>query len=263
MAKHEIYVSTDIETNGPVAGLNSMLSFGSAAFTAEGLMLGKFSANLELLEGTEANPDTMAFWANNQAAYEATRVNVMSPGLAMQDYDAWLSKLPGKPIFVGYPAAFDFSFIYYYLVRFRGRSLFSFSALDIKTYAMALLDQKYSESSKRNMLKSWFSDGPHTHIALEDAIEQGRLFCNMLAYRRGTGQPAGVDHDDEVYIPIKGGAVVAFPSYEREPDGPTQIRLVDANGVQLALFASEHIYGGSYSVETIGALLGFMRQGKR
>lgn len=32
----EIYVSTDIETDGPIPGPNSMLSFGSAAFTAEG-----------------------------------------------------------------------------------------------------------------------------------------------------------------------------------------------------------------------------------
>jgi hypothetical protein len=31
------------------------------------------------------------------------------------------------------------------------------------------------------MPKHWFDDHPHTHIALDDAIEQGALFCNMLA----------------------------------------------------------------------------------
>jgi hypothetical protein len=30
----EIYVSTDIEADGPIPGPNSMLSFGSAAYTA-------------------------------------------------------------------------------------------------------------------------------------------------------------------------------------------------------------------------------------
>jgi hypothetical protein len=30
------------------------------------------------------------------------------------------------------------------------------------------------------MPKSWFDDIPHTHTALDDAIEQGALFCNML-----------------------------------------------------------------------------------
>lgn len=29
--KAEIYVSTDIEADGPISGVNSMLSFGSAA----------------------------------------------------------------------------------------------------------------------------------------------------------------------------------------------------------------------------------------
>jgi hypothetical protein len=30
----------------------------------------------------------------------------------------------------------------------------------------------------------WFDELPHTHCALEDAIEQGALFCNMLAENR-------------------------------------------------------------------------------
>ncbi len=47
----EIYVSTDIETDGPIPGPNSMLSFGSAAFTAEGRLLSTFEANLEALPG--------------------------------------------------------------------------------------------------------------------------------------------------------------------------------------------------------------------
>jgi hypothetical protein len=31
------------------------------------------------------------------------------------------------------------------------------------------------------MPKRWFARYPHTHIALDDAIEQGALFCNMLS----------------------------------------------------------------------------------
>jgi hypothetical protein len=30
------------------------------------------------------------------------------------------------------------------------------------------------------MPKNWFDKLPHTHIALDDAIEQGALFCNMM-----------------------------------------------------------------------------------
>jgi len=56
--------------------------------------------------------------------------------------------------------------------------------LDIKTYAMALLGLDYRQSTKRNMPKRWFDDLPHTHVALDDALGQGALFCNMLAEQR-------------------------------------------------------------------------------
>ena len=84
-------------------------------------------------------------------------------------------------MFVAYPAAFDFMFVYWYLIRFTGESPFSHSALDIKTFAMAMLKTNYRDSTKRNMPRHWFDKLPHRHIALDDAIEQGALFCNMLA----------------------------------------------------------------------------------
>ena len=92
-------------------------------------------------------------------------------------------------MFVGYPAAYDFLFVYWYLIRFAGETPFSHSALDIKTYAMALLGTEYRAPSKRTHAGRWFDDRPHTHVALDDAIGQGALFCNMLAewrWRRAT-----------------------------------------------------------------------------
>ena len=65
-------------------------------------------------------------------------------------------------------------------MRFAGESPFSHSALDIKTYAMATLKIGYRDAVKRAMPRGWFDDHPHTHQALDDAIEQGALFCNML-----------------------------------------------------------------------------------
>ena len=51
----------------------------------------------------------------------------------------------------------------------------------MKSFAMALLKCDYREAVKRNMPRYWFDPLPHTHKALDDAIEQGALFCNMLA----------------------------------------------------------------------------------
>lgn len=186
----EIYVSTDVEADGPIPGPNSMLSFASAAFTDRGELVSTFSANLELLAGAQGDPGTMAWWKQNQSAWEQTRTELQSPSAAMADYVAWLKGLPGKPVLVGYPVAYDFLFVYWYLIKFAGESPFSHSALDIKTFAMAMLRLPYRDSTKRNMPRRWFSPSPHTHVALDDAIEQGRLFSNMLAEHRSNA-PAG------------------------------------------------------------------------
>ena len=183
----EIYVSTDVETDGPVPGLHSMLSFASAAYLADKTLLATFSANLETLPGATGHPETMKWWETQSAAWAACRQNLQAPAEAMQQYAVWLKALPGRLVFVGYPVVFDYMFIQWYLHKFTGGSPFSFFALDIKTYAMALLKRDYRDTTKATMPRRWFDDLPHTHLALDDALEQGTLFCNMLAERiKGT-----------------------------------------------------------------------------
>ncbi len=179
----EIYISTDIETDGPIPGPNSMLSFASAAFQPDKTLVATFSVNLLTLDGATSDPKTMEWWQSQPEAWQASRAGARDPAEVMPEYVRWTKALPGKPVFVAYPAGFDFLFVYWYLIRFTGDSPFSFSALDIKTYAMAVLGKEYREATKRNMPRHWFDDHPHTHVALDDAIGQGALFCNMLAER--------------------------------------------------------------------------------
>ena len=182
--KPELYVSTDVETDGPIPGPHSMLSLASAAYTADKRLLDTFSVNLETLPGATPHPETMAWWRTQPEAWARCRENPRAPADAMPAYRDWLLALPGKPVFVAYPAGFDFTFVYWYLLRFAGSSPFSHSALDIKTLAMALLGGDYRAASKRRMPRRLFDDLPHTHVALDDAVEQGALFCNMLAELR-------------------------------------------------------------------------------
>ena len=184
MPKPEIYVSTDIEADGPIPGPHSMLSFASAVYTCDKQLIDTFSANLKTLPDATAHPETKAWWDKNPEAWQACRTNLQPPSQAMQDYLTWLKQLPGKPVFVGYPAAYDFMFVYWYLIKFTGESPFSHSALDIKSYAMAVLKTEFRETSKRKMPPDWFDNLPHTHIALDDAIEQGALFCNIKSFSK-------------------------------------------------------------------------------
>jgi hypothetical protein len=177
----EIYISTDVEVDGPIPGPHSMRSLGSAAFEPDKTLVSTFHANLEPLPGATSHPDTMAWWEKHPEAWDVVCKDPQSPSTAMTDYVRWIESLPGHPVFVGYPAAFDFLFVYWYLMKYVGRSPFSFAALDIKTMAMVMLDRDYRRCSKKDMPKRWFDNLPHTHRALDDAIEQGALFCNMLA----------------------------------------------------------------------------------
>lgn len=182
----EIFISTDVETDGPIPGRNSMLSIGAAAIDVDGNILGTFSANLHQLP--EATPDvkTMEWWTTEPEAWAACRCNLRDPAEAMTAYAKWSESFGSRPTFVAYPAGFDFLFTYWYLMAFVGRSPFSFSAIDIKTFAMAVMGTRYAESAKRNMPKRWFTEVPHTHVAVEDAIGQGLLFVNMLRESRAT-----------------------------------------------------------------------------
>ena len=181
MPDTEIYISTDIETDGPIPGAYSMLSFASAAYLADKSLVSTFSANLEPLATATTDPETMKFWKAHPEAWAHCRQNLVTPKQALTDYKDWLEELGHTPVFVAYPLGFDFMFVYWYLMTFVGTSPFGFHGIDVRSYAMAMLRRGYKDSAKAHMPNHWFEDFPHTHRALDDAIEQGALFCNMLS----------------------------------------------------------------------------------
>lgn len=185
----DLYISTDVETDGPIPGLYSMLSIGSVAINAEGHRLDTFSANLDPLPDARTDPRTMDWWASHPEAWAAHRIDPCPPEVVMNDYVVWLEALTerhqSKPIFVAWPAGFDFTFVYWYLIRFAGRSPFGHSALDLRSYAMGMLGRGYRKVGKSSLPRAWRSpEHRHTHVALDDAIEQGALFANMLKANR-------------------------------------------------------------------------------
>jgi len=63
-----LFVSVDIKADGRIPGRNSMLSFGSAAFTEDKALVAVVAANLETLPGAEGDPETMAWWKRQPEA---------------------------------------------------------------------------------------------------------------------------------------------------------------------------------------------------
>ena len=183
----EIYVSTDVEADGPIPGPHSMLSLASVALRADKTIVGEFAVNLAPLPGASPHPRTMTWWGGFPEALAKARENPEAPETAMPRYAKWLQKLPGRLVFAGQPAGFDFMWVYWYLMRYCGDSPFGHSALDVKTYAMALLKRDYRDCVKGALPAGWDDGLPHTHIALDDARQQGAILCNMLRANGATG----------------------------------------------------------------------------
>jgi hypothetical protein len=183
----EVYFSVDIESDGPIPGENSMLSLGAAAFY-NGKMVSTFSVNLKELDGAQGDPDTMKWWSEQKEAWEACRKDTINPNTAMHNFVLWVENLcqekRAKPVFVAFPSGYDFTYVYWYMMKFVRKSPFSFSAIDIKTMAWTLLGGEFRNATKRNFPRKWFGPKRHTHIALDDAIEQGEMFCKIMEHAR-------------------------------------------------------------------------------
>ena len=99
-----------------------MLSLGSAAYLPDKTLVSTYSASLELLPGASGDPKTMEWWRTQSEAWQACRENPRPADEVMREYVDWLKGLPHRPVFVSYTAGFDFTFVYWYLIRFTARA---------------------------------------------------------------------------------------------------------------------------------------------
>lgn len=184
--KKQIYVSIDVECDGPIPGEYSMLSLGAYAIDETGEEYGSFYRTIEPIPGAQQHPDTMVWWRGCPKAFAEATKDPERPQKVMKEFAGWLNNLKahGQVQMIAYPAGFDFTFVHYYLVRYAGRNPLSFHCLDMKTFAMAKLGIPYKEVSKRSMPQAWKRGLPkHTHNALDDAKEQAMLFVKMLEHK--------------------------------------------------------------------------------
>ena len=183
LSSDECYVSIDIEADGPIPGVHSMLSLGAAAFTSDGVLGETFSANLEQLPEAHEDVRTMRWWASQATAWEACRTDPEPPRAAMHRFHAWLERqhaAVGLPVMVAFPAAYDAMWVQWYLRRFVDDDPFRRRAIDVKTLAMVAIGRGYRSTTKSTMPKHWRPPTKHTHVAVEDAVEQGELFVNIM-----------------------------------------------------------------------------------
>ena len=169
---NEKFISVDIETSGPIPNEYSMLSIGACLVEDQSKTF-----YIELIPtSSKFIPDAMKV---NKLSLDDLHLTGVKPNEAMIQFEDWVKSLckdGEKPIFVGFNAAFDWSFINYYFHKYIDRNPFGVAPLDIKSmflgaYKGSWRDTRYSEI--KNKLKPTKSNN---HNALIDAQAQAEIF---------------------------------------------------------------------------------------
>ncbi|MGW6907900.1 3'-5' exonuclease [Streptomyces sp. NPDC054940] len=193
--KPSLYISVDIEADGPIPGPYSMLSLGAAvagtqdadAFTAADPEKHTFYRELRPI-GEEFVPEALAVSGLDR---ERLRTEGAEPAAALTEFTAWVREVSAgaQPVMAGYPASYDWTFLYWYLIRFTGASPFGHSGcMDMKTLYATKAGLPLRAVAKGTMPRELLSRRRHTHHALDDAVEQAELFANLMAWP-GPGSP--------------------------------------------------------------------------
>jgi len=187
--KPSLYISVDIEADGPIPGPYSMLSLGAAVagtqdadgFTAADPERQSFYRELQPI-GEEFVPEALAVSGLDR---DRLLSDGAEPAAALAEFSTWVREvaLGAQPVMCGYPASYDWMFLYWYLIRFTGASPFGHSGcLDMKTLYATKARLPLRAVAKGTMPRELLSRRRHTHHALDDAIEQAELFANLMAW---------------------------------------------------------------------------------
>jgi ribonuclease T len=167
----EIYISVDIEASGPIPGRYSLLSLGAC-------IIGESTQNfyVELVPISDLFvPEAMQIVGQSLDHYNQIGTD---PKEAMKSFAAWIEQVSGgmTPVFVGFNATFDWAFVNWYFHSFLGENPFGIGGLDIKSYYMGLVGCEWRDTRSSRIPEKYKGTAKHTHNALDDAIEQGKMF---------------------------------------------------------------------------------------
>jgi hypothetical protein len=194
----DVYFSADVETDGPIPGPFSMLSFG---LVYAGCFDGKAFSRPARFSQTfyrELRP------ISNEFQIDALKVNRLdrdqlarggvTPETAMSEAAQWITEIAGegRPILVAYPLSFDWSFLYWYFIRFSlSGSPFNHSqCFDIKTAFAVKARVPIASAGRSKLMPGLRPNGIHSHNALDDAIEQAEVFANLFEWGGNHGEHA-------------------------------------------------------------------------
>lgn len=186
----DVYFSADVETDGPIPGPYSMLSFAlvyAGAFDGETFSVPdsyerRFYCELKPISD-EFQPEALSV---NGLDRERLWREGRDPSQAMVEAFDWITEVAGAgcPTLVAYPLSFDWTWLYWYFVRFcdRGSPFNHSRCFDLKTAFAVKARLPVSAASRSNLDPGLRSQRVHTHHAMDDAIEQAEIFAKVFQW---------------------------------------------------------------------------------
>jgi hypothetical protein len=165
------YLMVDVESDGPIPGDYSMVSFG--AIVVEPSLSQTFYGQLKPISETWV-PDALAvsgFTREQTLAFE-------DPKIVMQNFADWIQEhSQDRPLFISDNNGFDWQFINWYFHHFLGTNPFGYSSTNLGSLYKGLVKDTFK--SFKHLRKT-----PHTHHPVDDAKGNAEAF---LAMKNGYG----------------------------------------------------------------------------
>ena len=194
MNQRDAYFSGDVETDGPIPGRFSMLSFGLVyAGSSGGGDFERPQSQLGLYRELKPVADDFEQEALDVSGLDRDRLKVegFEPRRAMNEAAAWVREIAGdrKPVLVAFPAGFDWMWLHWYFTAFAdGGSPFGHSqCFDVKTAASTILHRPVGACGLSKLPDRVLPAREHTHHPIDDAKRQAEIFANLMDISLGRG----------------------------------------------------------------------------
>jgi len=160
------YIMVDIESDGPIPGDYSMVSFGAVLVNEQ--LDTTFYGRLKPISDKYI-PEALAVSGHSR---EET-MNFDAPEQVMTDFKNWLEQVcKDKPIFISDNNGFDWMFICWYFHHFTGSNPFGYSSQNLGSLYKGLVKDTFKNFKHLRKTK-------HTHNPVDDAIGNAEALLTM------------------------------------------------------------------------------------
>lgn len=193
--KEDLFMSFDIEADGPTPMVNNLLSIGIVGITMDKEIVFTYEANIEPLASHVPDEKCMqTFWLKpeQKLAWDRLQVNKRNYVTVFEELGSQLKELNAtyNLRFVAFPACFDWMFLkcYYELAKANSESKERFHDIGFLCECASTLWDVYKEKNNLtsttfagDLFKRWGEfDEKTNHMALSDAIVQGKFYVTLL-----------------------------------------------------------------------------------